>query len=279
MRAFAPIAILFSGALILLGCGITAGSQKYNSSLVEYLYPDQKVCIVPSIPCLQLPLKIGIAFVPEKACSPLSEHEKNEVIEQVRTEFCNYDYIESIEIIPSNYLTPKGGFENLAFLGNIFNIDVAVLISFDQHLHTKENIGALTYLTLVGAFIIPGDINDISTMVDATVYHIESKKMLFRAPGCNTLKSWSTFAGLDASKRSLSREGFKLAIANMIPHLKVELERFKRRMIEKPLDYAVVHREGYHGGGSLDVYMLLIGLSMLFCRHKQKRQHLSQQKS
>lgn len=269
MKIFNSIAAFFVGMFIFQSCEST--SRSYSSSLMDYLYPDQNVRIVPSIPNLQLPIKIGIAFVPEKTCSPLSEMEKSKAIEQVAKEFSYYDYIGSIEIIPSTYLTHKGGFDNLTFLGNIFDIDVAVLISFDQHLHTKENIGALTYLTLVGAYLIPGDVNDISTMVDATVYHIESRKMLFRAPGYNTSKRWSTLASLEQTKRCMSQEGFQLAITDMIPNLKMQLECFKTRMAEKPLNYIVTHREGYTGGGSLDISILMVGLIMLLSMYRKKR--------
>src|SRR5690349_158131 len=112
-------------AFMVQGCGISSGSHKYASSVMDYLYPKEQVIVKPSIPTLRLPIKVGIAFVPEKetfADSPLSEVEKKEAIELVRQAFSAYNFIDTIEIIPSSYLQREGGFPNLAFIGDIFDI-------------------------------------------------------------------------------------------------------------------------------------------------------------
>ena len=51
------ISVLFS----LMGCAEFYGSRqsRYNSSVVEYLYPKKEVAEVPSIPRLSLPLRSG----------------------------------------------------------------------------------------------------------------------------------------------------------------------------------------------------------------------------
>lgn len=52
----------------VMGCG-QYGATRYTSSVVEYLYPKKEVAEVPTIPRLSLPLRVGIAFVPESGGS------------------------------------------------------------------------------------------------------------------------------------------------------------------------------------------------------------------
>lgn len=262
--------------LMLQGCGLTSQSNKYSSSVMDYLYPKEHVIVRPSIPTLCLPIKVGIAFVPEKDnfyCSiPLSEVEKTEAIELVRQAFSQYHFIDTIEIIPSSYLQREGGFPNLEFIRNIFEIDVAVLLSYDQIVHNRENIGALTYLTIVGAYLIPGDSNNIHTMIDATVYHIESRKLLFRAPGVSEVCGYSNMVNLNENQRLLRCQGFHRALKHMIPQLQCELESFKVKMQQKPEDYEVVYQPGYTGGGSLDaVFLIIAGTCLLGFRRRHAK--------
>ncbi len=86
---------LFLSAIVLLvvfqnGCSLyRQGESRSNSSLVEYLYPNHKqgVLIEAAVPVLSLPLKVGIAFVPEGCSSynrfTLSEIQKSRLLKNV----------------------------------------------------------------------------------------------------------------------------------------------------------------------------------------------------
>jgi rhombotail lipoprotein len=261
-------------ALSLVGCTAMDGQRKRRatSSVVEYLFPNKAVKVVPSVPYLALPLKVGMAFVPEVASSPnswrrnqgnrLNERERMDLMDRVATEFKALPFVDDIEIIPSAYLRAKGGFENLDQIKTMHGIDVIVLLSYDQVQHTDDSVFSLTYLTVVGAMVVEGERNDTSTMLDAAVFDIASRKMLFRAPGTSQVKARAAPLHLEEELRKDSFTGFGLAADQLIVNLKDQLTRFQAKVKERPEEYKVVHRKGYSGGtggGSTGaVYSLLL---------------------
>ncbi len=246
--------------LILSGCG--AKSSHYKSSTVEYLYPDKQEIQKPETPALELPLKVGIAFVPDTSkygrTVPLTESDKVKLMKKVSAHFKKYEFVGSIEIIPSNYLHPKGGFTNLDQLSTMYGIDVIALVSYDQHQFTDEGVASLSYWTIIGAYIVPGEKNDTHTMVDVVVYDIKSQKMLFRAPGISHIKGLSTPINISEELREDSVKGFESASEDLIVNLDLQLNLFKEKVKDLPEEYKIIHRPGYTGGGSIDIVFLLL---------------------
>ncbi|MCK4535734.1 MAG: rhombotarget lipoprotein [Desulfuromonadales bacterium] len=263
------ISLLLIGTLI--GCAELYGSRKnrYASSTVEYLYPKQEVVEVPTIPHLSLPLRVGVAFVPEsggfRGKSRLSEKDKMDLMDRIASEFRKLPFVKDIEIIPSVYLTRGGGFTNLDQIRTMYGIDAMALLSYDQVQHTDEGLLSLSYWTIVGAYLIKGEKNDTNTMVDAAVYDVASRKMLFRAPGTHHIKSSATLVNLSERLRIDSLEGFRAASDDLVVNLQSELERFKVKVKEMPKEYVVEHKPGYTGGGSMGggFTLLLLGLGGL----------------
>ena len=134
----------------------------------------------------------------------------------------------------------------------MYGIDVVALLSYDQTQFTDEGLASITYWTLIGAYLIPGEKNDTNTMVDASVYDIQSRKMLFRAPGINHIKGKATPINLSEQLRVDSIESFKAASKDLVTNLEIQLEMFKEKVKELPEEYQIVHKPGYTGGGSLD---------------------------
>ncbi|MCJ7824739.1 MAG: rhombotarget lipoprotein, partial [Anaerolineales bacterium] len=229
--------------------------SRYTSSVVEYLYPKKEVVEVPAIPRLSLPLRVGVAFVPESGTGPggsrLSEKEKMDLMDRISSEFRKLAFVKDIELIPSAYLTQGGGFTNLDQIRTMYGVDVIALLSYDQVQHTDEGKLSLFYWTIVGAYIIKGERNDTSTMIDAAVYDISSRKMLFRAPGMNRINGSSTLVNLSEQLRIDSSNGFRLASDDLVTNLQNQLDRFKNKVKEMPQEYAVEHKPGYTGGGSM----------------------------
>ena len=245
--------------LPLIGCAEYMGRRqsRYTSSVVDYLYPQREVAETPSIPRLSLPINVGIAFVPESAMAAtatrLSRKEKMDLMEQIASEFRTLPMIKNIELIPTDYLTRGGGFTNLEQIKTIYGIDVIALISYDQIQHTDEGLLSFSYWTIIGAYVVKGEKNDTSTMVDAAVYDIPSRKMLFRAPGTSHIKASSTLVNLSEQLRNDSLKGFQLASEDLVNNLQDELDRFKQKVKEMPESYAIEPKPGYSytGGGSL----------------------------
>ncbi|MFN0317965.1 MAG: rhombotarget lipoprotein [Burkholderiales bacterium] len=260
-----PLLWLMLGIVMLLvsGCaglkGLFSRSEEHTkTSVVEYLYPNAKDPITEQgVPVLTLPLRVGIAFVPERHRGFLSEARKTEFLSRVAEHFKKQEFIKSIEIIPSDYLTPKGGFANLDQIRTMYGIDVIALVSYDQAQFTDEGVASLIYWTIVGAYVVPGEKNSTSTMVDTVIMHIPSRKMLFRAPGVGQVKGYATPINLSEQLRKDSDKAMDEAVNKMIANLDGQLVAFQERVKSSPEEYKVVRTPGYKGGGALDAGMAL----------------------
>lgn len=251
---------------LISGC---AGQQtRTKSSVVDYLYPkESNTAVQPSIPTLNIPIKVGIAFVPEQSSrsrginmwsgvvggGSLTEAEKLDLLEKVADNFRKYEFVSEIEVIPSAYLTDGGGFQNLDQIRTMYGIDVIALVSYDQVQFTNEGALSLTYWTLAGAYVISGEKNDTSTMLDTAVYDIQSRSMLFRAPGTSNIKGRATPVNLNEELRIDSVNGFKEAADKMTADLDLQLTKFREKIKANPEKAKIVHQEGYSGGGSFGV--------------------------
>lgn len=279
---------VFCLLLLLAGC---SGKRHYASNLMGYLYPDQQKTVAQGQPVLKLPIRVGIAFVPDSSgvgnepfsswsghqgpYHALSENERMALMEQVATEFRSYDFIDEIELIPTAYLTPGGGFDNLQQIRTMYGIDVIALVSYDQVQHTDEGVLSLSYWTIVGAYVIKGEKNSTNTLIDAAVFHIPSQTLLFRAPGKSFIKGSATPVNLNEQLRNDAAAGFTDATRDMIINLKIQLEHFQEKVKQQPEKYQIETRPGYSGrsyGSSLDggfAIMLLAGIALAGWRSKR----------
>lgn len=257
-------------SLVVSGCFTMGLKGHYASSVIEYLYPEQQGHVEhPEVPLLSLPLDVGVAFVPDGSGDSrgqsLSEKDKLDLMDRVSAEFKKYPFVKRIEIIPSAYLRPKGSFGNLDQVRTMYGVDVIALLSYDQVQHTDEGILSLSYWTLIGAYIVEGEKNDTNTMIDAAVFHIPSRKMLFRAPGTSQVAGRATIVNLSEELRVDSKKGFTLAAENLVTNLDEQLAQFKNKMKESPEEYRIEHKPGYTGAGSYEraFAMVLLGLIVL----------------
>lgn len=254
---------------LVSGCAGTQSRHK-TTSIVDYLYPKQNEPVAQvGTPVLNLPMTVGIAFVPDKPgqapARALTESKKSELLDRVSRHFRKLDYVKAIEIIPSAYLTPEGGFENLNQISTMYGIETIALVSYDQAQFTDEGVASVLYWTIVGAYIVPAEKNSTSTMVDAVVMHIPSRKMLFRAPGVSQVKGLSTPVNLSEELRVDSEKGFNEAVDKMIVNLDAQLVAFEEKVKASPEEYQVVQSGGSSGGGAvglpaaLFMFLLLLG--------------------
>lgn len=263
------LSVLFLGSAT--GCAGLFGQKtsRYTSSVVEYLYAGKQHADIPTVTRLALPLRVGVAFVPEAKAGHmgglLSEQERLKLMDRISAEFKTLAFVKNIEAIPSAYLTPGGGFANLDQIRTMYGVDVIALLSYDQVQHTDEGLMSLSYWTIVGAYAVKGEKNDTSTMIDAAVYDISSRKLLFRAPGTSHIKGSATLVNLSEQLRIDSRQGFQVAADGLVVNLRDQLERFQARIKEMPDAYVVEHKPGYTGGGSMGAAssLLLLGLGGL----------------
>ena len=95
------------------------GTHRRSSSVVDHLYPgDVEHVDTPAISSRELPLKVGVAFVPEAEVkrnegAVFSVKQKLALARQISDDFRKCPYVRDIELIPSAYLVSKGSFVNL----------------------------------------------------------------------------------------------------------------------------------------------------------------------
>lgn len=280
-----PRRFSFTLVLLLLAAvaSLAAGCHYFNqqrtdrsSSVVAFLYPNEANPLPPTaIPVLRLPLRVGVAFVPSASGriveGGLSEMQKTALMERVAKEFKAYPFVESIEIIPTMYLQPQGGFTNLDQIRRMLNIDVIALIAYDQVQFTDDNFLSLSYWTIVGAYIFQGNKNDTQTLLEAAVYDIPSRHLLFRAPGASRVEAGSQAMNLSRNLRDDSVHGFDVATGELIKNLKLQLEEFRERVKRAPGEVQIEHKPGYTGSGSFGAAFAGALALLVLCRSRLRR--------
>lgn len=271
-------ALLTATLFATSGCGTYFHSRERaheSSSVVSYLYPNEANPLPStSIPVLRIPLRVGILFVPPGQKNPrggyyqpnsnFTEQQKIQLLERVAAQFRGRDFIEAIEIVPSTYLRPGGGFDNLNQLRGLLNVDVVALVAYDQVQFTSENIFSFAYWTIVGAYVVNGNRNDTHTLMEAAVYDIPSRHLLFRAPGVNQQQAGTTAVNLPARLRENSAKSFEAATDDLIKNLTTQLDGFRERAKQAPDTIARIERKpGYTGAGSTGAIFAVVCTALL----------------
>jgi len=240
MQGAQTVVALLLVAVIGSGCGSMAMKQsKQGASLVEYLYsgqlPPEKLQQA-SITELSIPLRIGIAFVPGTADPKfgITEVEQIRWSTQIKAAFEKYPFVGKLEVVPTAYLKSGGGFDNLRQIAALLNLDVIALLSYDQIQFSEPNKLSMMYWTGIGAYLVPGDQYDIHTVLEATVFDVRTRKLLFRAPGTSTIKGSAAWIKFSDSSRQARSEGFDKALEQLIPNVDGALQAFRRQAQDDP---------------------------------------------
>jgi len=231
-----------------------------SSSLVDYLYPAGEVPpdLQDTIPHLELPLRVGIAFVPgQSGRSAISEATKMQLLENVKAEFVDREFIEYIEVIPDTYLRSSKGINGMQQVARLYGTDVMALVSYDQVAVSEDNPSSFLYWTIVGAYLIKATSNEVQTFVDTAVFDAKTARLLFRAPGLDESSDRSTLIESGEVVRKTRDSSFATAMATMTQNLATELDRFRERVKEDPTVAEVKWKPGSGGGGAFSVWFAL----------------------
>ena len=245
-----------------------------SSSLVDYLYPKGEVPpnMGDSVPYLELPLRVGIAFVPgQGGQSAVAEATRMQLLENVKAAFGDREYIESIEVIPDTYLRSSTGVDGMQQVARLYGVDVMALVSYDQIAVSEDNPSSFLYWTIVGAYTIKATSNEVQTFVDTAVFDVRTARLLFRAPGLHKMSDRSTLIESGEVVRKARDASFAAAMGTMTQNLGAELDRFHDRVQDDPSVAEVNWKEG-SGGGSFGWLMLgLLGSTAA----RRRRRHFS----
>ena len=256
---------LLSGCTTLMQQFTDQGTRRgISSSLVEYLYPKGETPpdFQQTTPRLNLPLRVGIAFVPSHADQhiALNATYKSELLNKVKASFSDKPYIHEIVIIPETYMRGSRGFDSVDQISRLYALDVIALLSYDQVVYTDDMRSSILYWTIIGAYFINGSKNDINTFVDVAIFDVNSHKLLLRAPGTDQVIAKSALINSAEKLRVARQKSFGKAIDSMTINLGEELTQFKER-IKKDKTVEIAHRPGLSGGGGS---MTLITMLLLF---------------
>lgn len=260
----------------LAGCATffsgTSPRSGVSSSVVDYLYPSGKPFepAVEGIPEIRLPARVGLMFVPSRQVPVgVGAAEQQVLLEAVREAFRQQPFIERIEIVPQTYLRPGGGFDNLAQVARLQGVDIVALVSYDQVLRSEESAASFLYWTIVGAYTVRGNNNDVSTFVETAVFDVASRTLLLRAPGQDQRNASSTAVRVGDVQHRLAGESFSAAMAQMIGNLDQAIADFDRRVREEGQVRLVErgsgrdwHKRSDGGGGAIapwELALLLLG--------------------
>jgi len=253
-----PLLVLLAGCSSLFAT--SDNRTGVSSSLVDYLYPRGEVPPPPDdrIPHLELPIRVGLAFVPGQGREALSEAQRQQLLEKVRAAFLDREFIEAIEIIPETYLRQGKGFEALEGVARLYRVQAVALVSYDQVAFVGDAGSSFWYWTIVGAYVVKGSEHEVQTFVDTAVFDMGTRSLLFRAPGADRLETRSTLVDTAEVRREAMAESFEKAMGAMTVNLDAELDRFKTR-VEQDKVAVVSYKPGHEksGGGSLGVLSVL----------------------
>lgn len=278
------ISVLFLAlALSMLAASCTGTlppSHRVNNAL-DFLYPSGITNAEPaSEVVLKLPVRVGLAFAPNPSlqADPITEAQKQSLLARVAAAFREHEAIGHLEVVPTVYLQRGGSFANLDQIRRSLGLDLMVLLSYDQSQFTESTRVSWTYLTVVGPLLIEGEKNDTRTVMDAVVYDVRSRALLFRAAGESTVKGRSSPLNVDRKRRTHAAEGFARATDSLIANLDTALARFEEQArtgtVQGPGTPAIemYNARGeritaHSGGGALGIPELivavLLGLSLL----------------
>ena len=272
--------VVLTAIVSLVGCSAAfyGGTERStSSSMVDYLYPEgERPVVDPEItPRLELPLRVGIAFVPTSDRSWYgdigpTETRRIELLEQVKAAFEGVDYVEDIQIVPSSYLGSAGGFKALEQTSRLYDLDVFALVSWDQVVNTEDTALAILYWTIVGGYVIPASENSVHTMLDTAVFDIRTRKLLLRAPGFDHASRPTTAIGSEAGQRRISDVSFEHAIAEMSKNLEAEIGKFGKR-IKDDKSVEIAYSRNYKGSSMPISVLIVLTLAALFAPRRTRR--------
>jgi rhombotail lipoprotein len=226
---------LIAAAIVLGACASKQQKQRQAASIIEFLFPGKEAAEQPvalgSVAELKVPLRIGLAFVPDNSLPDyrITEAERIEMLGSLRQAFARYPFVSAIEIVPSPYLQAGGGFENVDRVARLLSLDCVALLSYDQMQFADASGWAALYWTGIGAYVVAGDRYDVLTSVEAAVFDVRSRKLLMRAGGTSQVKGSATMVGFSGQVREARSNGFRQALEKLIPNLHAEVKTFRER--------------------------------------------------
>ena len=280
-------AVLFSLLVtVLSGCTPFKRSEEVRnaSSLVDFLYPGYGVPQQSTIPRLRTPLRVGLAFLPngigQEEALPAAQ--KEELLEQIRNRFLDRKFVSEIVVIPDYYLKTAHGFTGLEGVQRLYSVDLMALVSYDQVRHLDDNRLSLSYLTIIGAYVVKGSSHDVTTLVDLAIVDPATRSLVLRAGGTDTRNGNSTMIGRERESRHASARSFNAATGHLMDNFDTALTKFEADVRSGKANVRVTQRspsQATQGGGSSSwpdvLFLVLLAVATAKLRKLPRRGRLA----
>lgn len=231
---------------LFLACQSPESVQR-RSNLMDYVYPNaaQAPRLNPQEAKLQLPVRVGLAFVPANwrgLCDepPVPLEAERPLLEIVQKAFQGKWWVKELVVLPSTYLTPEGGFPNLQEVARQHEVEVIALVSAQQVQYTEQkwwaslfnNAYTLQYLSVLGNVVLKGEKNDTRTLLEAAVFQPSTRVLLLRASGQSLVRGDSSLSLHRRILRAHARQGLELAMSDLAANFDKEVLNFKNAVAE-----------------------------------------------
>ena len=265
-------------ALLLSGCGILSGNEclfrcgekrAASTPLVQFLYgDDQRIPRRDEVVTLQLPIRVGLAFLPSRTGNPdegPTPIERERILNSIRASFSDLPYVSEIVPIPAYYFDTSraDGMRQIEQLARLQNLDLMALISYDQRTQVSENRRSFAYLTIAGALVVKGNHSETQTIIDLAVIEPVRRSLVLRAGGVSSTANTVTAIDQPGKLRKQQRLGFDQATTALIANFRTELTDFESRVRAGTADVKVARQPRGGGGGALDPLLLALLLVSL----------------
>jgi rhombotail lipoprotein len=162
----------------------------------------------------------------------------------------------------------------------LYSVDLMALVSYDQVRYLDENRLSLSYLTIIGAYVVKGSRHDTTTLVDLAVVDPVTRSLVLRAGGTDTRKGNSTLIDQERESRNAAAASFTAATTQLIDNFDRSLVAFEADVRAGKANVRVAQRSAGAatggGGGSFSwadlVFLLLAAVAT--ARFRQARHAL-----
>lgn len=283
MRRRMRLAAMGVLALSLSGCaslfhGFDRRHHEASSPLVEFLYGNGDVPPVASEVYLDLPVRVGICFLPASGRGGPTAVERDKVLTAIRDNFESRPYVTEIVPIPDYYLRNVGsdGMTQIEQVSRLNRLDLFALVSYDQVTDISTRKSSLAYLTIVGAYFVHGDRHETHTLLDLAVIDPRTRLLVLRSGGTSALTGNTTLVDAGRHESAQQAKGFELATASLVGNFQQELTGFEARVRAGTAPVKVRHRSAGGGsgggGGSFDPVLLGCLASLVWMAQRKWRQ-------
>ena len=116
--------------------------------------------------------------------------------------------------------------------------------------------------------MIKGTSNDVQTFVDTAVFDVDTRELLFRAPGIDAMQVNSTAIESIESLRTSRTDSFTTAVGDMTGNLQTELDTFEQRIENNPelVQLSWTDSRGSGGAGALGFSLIALGFIVAMVR-------------